>query len=208
MLTDDLKQLAQKIIDQLNRDRASTTQKWMAHYIAELMHRAETNDDPNIIAETEKLCSEIIIQLWKVDIEWEKLRIQQRFYAELRETYKEYPAADHFRQIIENPELIEEIEEGIHRYAILIFLNDVENDLLRLRIFGDILGHTERTLLTEETLDKANEFLHSYQITIQNLKDIWLEVEEISVKDIDSIHSFVYAKFHHIQQLRGKLLQL
>ena len=206
MLTDELKRLGQSIIGEFQTDHSTTTQKWMAHYIAELMQRAENSKGTDIGAETERLCSELILKLWELEKEQEKIRVQSQFYMRLDEVDKKKPLFNELKGIIETPELVDDFREQRDRNLILLWLNHVEDALICLTIFANIIGNIDRNIATEEILVDANEFLKHYQITIQNLKDIWPQVEGISANDEAGIQSFVSVQLQRIQYVRKRLI--
>lgn len=63
--SDPVLQLGKKIVDELGLDQSvDTLSRWMAHYIAELIHSAETADTED---RSEKLsrCASAILDLWE-----------------------------------------------------------------------------------------------------------------------------------------------
>lgn len=61
--------LGKKIIKELapeDDDRLTLLEKWMAHYIAELIHKSEHEKDTREKEKLQKECSGIILDLWKL----------------------------------------------------------------------------------------------------------------------------------------------
>jgi len=206
VLTDELKQLGQRLVDELSTDRSSTTQKWMAHYIAELMERAEKTNEPDVREKTQKACSDLILRLWDLEKEQAKIRIQGMVYARFDEVYKKRSGVDDLKKIIEHPELVDELEDQSSKDIVLFWLNDIEDDLLRLQIIGEAINSIERDAAIEELLKEADKFLQIYETTKRYLKDIWEQVEEINIENFDNIQSFVSIQLRKIQDIRNRLL--
>jgi hypothetical protein len=58
--------LGKKIVQEFNADqRRDMTLQWMAHYLAELMAKAEREESDIVKAELIKECAEVILSIWK-----------------------------------------------------------------------------------------------------------------------------------------------
>lgn len=206
MLTDELMQLGQKILAELNSDRSSTTQKWMAHYIAELMKRAEGSAKAEFREKAEKECADLILKLWDLEKEKAKIRVRASIDARFDEIYEKRPNSDEIKKLIEHPESAHELEDQTSKDIILFSLHDVESDLLRFRIIGDAIGSLDRDLATDELLQEADKYIQVFEITVRHLKDIWNQAEGISIEDLAGIQSFVSLQIRKIQQIRNYLI--
>lgn len=61
----EILKLGKQLVKELNLNRsADTLSKWMAHYIAELIHKAEHAETAEEKAALEKECCEVILRLW------------------------------------------------------------------------------------------------------------------------------------------------
>lgn len=66
MTVEEVLGLGKKIASELNLDSTcKTTEKWMAHYLAEQISLAEHTEDPEAKAAAETRCVELILRLWE-----------------------------------------------------------------------------------------------------------------------------------------------
>lgn len=206
MLTDEIKELGLRISNELNSHRESTTKVWMAHYIAELMHQADHDDDPSRRAEAAQECADLVLKLWEMQKEQTQVSFRSIVYSKLYETYEKRPGADDIRQIMEDPSLLNDLEHQLARDIILFALSDVEADLLRLRICGVTISEVDQNDTTKEVLTQAAKFIEIYDTTIKHLKDIWEHVTELTLNNPDDIQAFVSAQLLKIQDIRNRLI--
>lgn len=58
--------LGKRLVEELGMEPGvDTLGRWMAHYIAELIKKAEETDDPDIRSEAQEKCCETILRLWE-----------------------------------------------------------------------------------------------------------------------------------------------
>lgn len=58
--------LGKRLVEELGMEPGvDTLGRWMAHYIAELIKKAEETDDPGIRSESQEKCCETILKLWE-----------------------------------------------------------------------------------------------------------------------------------------------
>ena len=60
MLSSELKERGGQLIDELDLRRGSTTEKWMVHYVVELMQRAEHADSEEERLQAATRCADVI----------------------------------------------------------------------------------------------------------------------------------------------------
>lgn len=204
MLTDDLKQLGQQIVTELKIDHNSITQKWMAHYIAELITKTEDSNEEDKV-EDEKYCSQLILQLWDSMNQRKQSEIKYKFGKALDAGYEKRHNVSEIQNILHNPDTIDALT-GEEKLIILFVLDDIEQDLIRLRIFGNVLAE-ETTESLPETVENIKDYMGIYQVTILHLKDIWPEVEFESYTQRKNIDTFVAEQLRFFLQLRTRILK-
>lgn len=112
MLSDVLKRRGQAFVEELELAPDQSTEKWMAHYLAELMQRADNSTEESERSEIAQQCSELIIALW----EQRKRKTGRQLYSAINdqfyEVYYRRPFVQVMKELIAEPsQTFEEMDE-------------------------------------------------------------------------------------------------
>ncbi len=200
----ELIEKGEKIIDELNINNNSSLNKWMAHYIAELIENSKLDQELYV---TDKECADLIIQLWDMKIQEQIMELKSknmdwfnRIYDNKNdEYYKE------LRALLSNDK---HETQGvlIGDFGItLTELSSIEVNLVRLFEISKGLNTTE-----EEVSDEAKQLFQLLEsetkMVYQQVIKIFPEFEDISVENLAIVKERVVKALQSIDKVRHQIL--
>lgn len=207
MLADELKQKGRQIISELELERGSSTQKWMAHYIAELMHRSEHADSEEERSSTAFRCAEVISRLW--DLRQRRMRFNLFSQIELGYgmSYSKWEFADVFREVSRFPNAQIYPAATWDKALVLGLLLIPEHLLLWLISYVEIKkqkqGQPEATEEDELFLTTNEKRL---PVILHHIQDVFPQAENLDLEDTEQVEQFVEAGLQTIHVIRRNLL--
>ena len=205
MLDEQLKRRGKLIVEELELGVNQTTEKWMAHYLVELMDRAEKAETEELRMQSAKQSAEIILTLW----EQKKSQTRHEFYSALNNSlakvYERRDFADVLKSVLEHPEHIAEAEDFRDHVTLLFYLGFYETDLLRLYLIADIATKIENGEIAKEVAEEFENTEDLYLSTKSHLQDVWPKIEKVGLSQIPELRSLIVAKLGELQRLRNRL---
>lgn len=203
MLDEKLKIRGSVIVRELELGVDQTTEKWMAHFLAELMERTEKAETPELRQQAANQSAEIILTLW----EQKKKSVRHEYYSALNrafsEVYEKRPFAETLKSVLDDSDQLDTIEEFSNQIGILFYLDYYETDLLRLCLIVEVASKMQKDEMTEEVLE---EFEDMFISTKRHLQDIWPDVAQFSLVSVSQLQSFTATKLQDFHQIRSRLL--
>src|SRR5690606_28966144 len=152
MLDEQLKIRGRAIVSELELGVDQTTEKWMAHYLAELMDCAEKAETRELRQQAANQSAEIILTLW----EQKKKKARHEYYSALNrafsDVYEKRPFAETLKSVLDDSDQLDVIEEFPDQIGILFYLDFYETDLLRLCLIAEIVSKMQKDEMTEEVV--------------------------------------------------------
>lgn len=200
VMDDDLTQKGNKLAQELSKDNRSTLDKWMAHYLVELMERANS-PDCSVSIESRKECAEIIIRLWQQKIDEEALHVRNDFW-EMSSILTNDDNYELLSNALVDPDVISELDEkswtGLYHS-----LSKVEDKLLLLLSLSSTSAADEGQV-NDEAIEKFLKNEHNE--IVDSLARIFPDVKKVNLKDYDRVNEQVEDALRKIYSLRSSLL--
>ncbi len=204
MLDEQLKKRGRAIVDELDLGNDQTTEKWMAHYLAELMDRAENAESPELREGAAEQSANIILTLWEQKIS----KARQGFYGALNASfshvYNQREFAERLKLILEDPEQFSLSQVVIDQIAILLFIDIYEIDLLRLYLIVNQVKEIQKDEVTEEVISEFQNNEERFIKTKQHLQDIWPDLELIGLTQVAQLEDFITKKLQDLHKIRSR----
>lgn len=206
MLDDKLKIRGSAIVRELELGADQTTEKWMAHYLAELMERTEKAETLDLREQAANQSAEIIVTLWGQ----KKKKVRHEYYSALNrafsEVYEKRPFAETLKSVLDDSDQLDTVEEFQDQIGILFYLDFYETDLLRLCLIADVASKMQKDEMTEEVVEEFEKFEDMFISTKRHLQDICPDIAQFSLMSVVQLQSFTRAKLHDFHQVRSRLL--
>lgn len=203
MLDEKLKIRGTAIVRELEMGVEQTTEKWMAHYLAELIELTEMAETSELREQAAKQSAEIILTLW----EQKKNQVRHEYYSALNrvfnEVYEKRSFAETLKSVLDDTDQLDAIKEFADQIGILFCLDFYETDLLRLCLIVDIISKMKKDEMIEEVVE---EFEDMFISTRNHLQDIWPNMAQFSLMSVTQLQSFTTSKLRDFHQLRSRLL--
>lgn len=206
MLSQELKERGRQLVAELNLQHRDTTQKWMAHYIAELMHRAEDADSAEGRLQAADRCADIIMRLWEHRAEDARRYVRSQVYSSFEAVYEKRELADILRAALEAPTEQAHPRNWSARALILWHLLDVERDLLRLLSIADTIAHMEKGEAVDEAVTEFIEREEQLSIIRRHLDDVFPGTVDLDIRNRRSVVRRVKLALQSIQAVREQLI--
>ena len=206
MLNKDIKERGCQIVAELELQPAKTTQQWMAHYIAELMHCAENAASDEERLQASDRCAEIIMRLWEDRAEDARRYVRSRVYSSFEAVYEKREIADALRAAIEKPTEQPYPRNWDVRAFILWHLLDVERDLLRLLIIADTIAHMEEGEAIDEAAREFTEREEQLSTVRRHLNDVFPGIENLDIHNRRSVVQRVKSALQSTHTIREQLI--
>jgi len=206
MLKEELKQKGHQIISELELAQGNSTQKWMAHYIAELMHQAEHGDSENKRSEAAFQCAEVISRLWDSRLHRARYNAISIFNnLGYRGSYEKWEGADPVRSLLAASDKQYIPTETWEKSLVLSLLSVPERLLIWLVVSAK--SHNAKSDVIQEESD--DEGWDEEQVTIvrRHLQDIFPEVENLDLENQEDVEQFVEAALNAIHNIRKYLFE-
>lgn len=207
MLDEQLKIRGRSIVSELELGVDQTTEKWMAHYLAELMERAENAESAKTREQAASESAHIILTLW----EQKKKKFRHEYYSALNSAFshvyeKKRPFAEALQSVLDDPEQIDSIEEFPDQLAVLFYIDFYETDLLRLYLIADVVAKIQNYEMAEEVIREFENAEEMFISTKRHLQDVWPDIESLRLTEVKQLQTFISAKLNAFHQTRSRLL--
>lgn len=206
MLSQELEERGQQLVSELDLQNKDITQKWMAHYIAELMHRAERTDSAEERLQAADRCADIIMHLWERRAEDARRYVRSQVYSSFEALYEKRELADILGAALEAPTEQAYPRSWSARALILWHLLNVERDLLRLLIIADAIAHMEKGEAVDEAVTEFIEREERLSTIRRHLDDVFSGTLDLDVRDRRSVVRRVKLALQSIQAVREQLI--
>jgi len=206
MMIQELKDRGRQLVDELSLQRDATMQQWMAHYIAELMHRAENADSDTERLRASDKCADIIVHLWERRAEDARRYVRSQVYSSFENLYQKREYADILRLALENPMDQVYPRDWDTRAMILWHLRDFERDLLFLLVSASAFDGIERGEAIDEAVKIFIEREDRLATIRHHLSDVFPGVEKLDLRNRRSVLRYVRSALRSIQDVRERLI--
>jgi len=206
MLSSELKERGGQLIDELDLRRGSTTEKWMVHYVVELMQRAEHADSEEERLQAATRCADVIMRLWEHHVENVQRQLRSQVYSSFETVYKKRELSDFLRRALEAPSKQSFPRGWDARVAMLWHLLDVERDLLQLFIVAETLAHVEQGEIVDGEIQKFIKTEERVSTIRRHLNDVFPGIGDLDCRNRRSVLRRVKPALESIQALRERLI--
>jgi hypothetical protein len=207
MLADDLEQKGRQIISELGLEHGASTQKWMAHYIAELMHRSEHADTDEERSQAAFRCAEIIARLWDSRLNRARSNILSQLYSGYRAAYEKWEFADTVKEILRSPTEQTYPSELWEKSLVLGLLLVPERYLLWLITYVELHNqeHGPQESIDEDVMDLYTDE-ERCSVVLRHLQDMFADAKDLDVRNTEQVEQFVGTGLRSIHIVRDLLL--
>lgn len=194
----------EQIIKELGND-PGMLKKWMAHYIAELMEQAKSENKKEAES-TSDLCAQLIIKLWDLKIKEQVSVIKHQFW-DWRNSKNSFAkeSYDTIKKALENPEELINIGQE-KEVNLLQSLGTIEEWLVEIYSHSVISNKPESNILNE-TMEAISVLDDYYRDILKNVSKFFPVFSNLSIKDLEKTENLVKAALHSINKARSKLLE-
>jgi glucan-binding YG repeat protein len=203
-MNDDLIKKAKQIIEELGREHQDSLKEWMAHYIAELMEKA-LSEDVREAQEAEKECAQIILKLWEMKIQEQIIQVKHEVNSWRNQIHEEdakyYEKLKHALANPENSEPFQNAEDGVT----IQLLSEVERWLLELFWITEVLNEPNKELIEETTLRMAKSEAET-RTTCQRVAKIFPDLADLDLTDQNATDEKITQALRSVDRLRHALL--
>jgi hypothetical protein len=205
-VNEELAAKGQQIIEHLGSSRQDILSKWMAHYVAELMQRAESPGmDERETRAVAAQCADLILKLWESKIQEEIVDIRRgvrnwfiRISGQNDQRYEE------LRDALANPEKVEGSISG-ETGVTLRTLSELENWLLELLWISEALNDPETTASDESVQRFVQVEVETNRIQ-DRVAEVFPAFAELPLADLTVTRDQVTAAFRMVDRLRHALI--
>jgi hypothetical protein len=179
--------------------------RWMAHYVAELMEKADSRDEETSQASA-KLCADLILKLWEVKSKKRIIEVERdlQFWFKNRPDYDSDDHHERLKAALDNPESIG-AKVSVETALDLRALRDVEDDLLRLWL---VIEATEKP--SDQKMNEiASEFSKSDADVLrinERLSKLFARFAEIPLTDVPTLRREILKALQSVDQLKHAVL--
>ncbi|MCC6613217.1 MAG: hypothetical protein IT320_07045, partial [Anaerolineae bacterium] len=202
MLNEKIRSRGRAIIRELELGVDQTTEKWLAHYLAELMERAEKDATPELRKEAASESAAIILTLW----EQKRKKARHEYYPALNNAlnhvYEKRIFAEALKSVVDEPNYVDTIEEFGDQTGILFYLNIYEEDLLVLCLMTDIVSRTKKDDVPEKVDEDFELAVDMINSAMRHLQDIWPDIEQETSAQEEQLQSYLMTRLRIFHQLR------
>lgn len=203
-MNDDLIKKAKQIIEELGKEHQDSLKEWMAHYIAELMEKA-LSEDVREAQQAEEECAQIILKLWEMKIQEQIIQVKREVNSWRNQVHEE--DAQHYEKLkhaLANPENLASSLDAEYGLAIRS-LSEVESWLLELFWICGILNDPEQELLDETTQRIAKSEAET-RTTCQQIAKIFPDLIDLDLTDQNAADEQIIQALRSVDRLRHALL--
>lgn len=206
----------QQLIEELSSDRQDILSRWMAHYVAELMEKAEPGD----LDETETRaaltrCADLILRLWEIKVQEEINRAKNRFnywftrasgarYSPLIDDDEDKRHYENLRRALAAPESIRD-ELGAEAGVIFWSLSDVERWIIELLWISEALNTPEADVSHDAVQRLLKDELEAGAIR-SRVARVFPAFADLSLEDLAVTRKQITEALKSIHQLRTAFL--
>lgn len=190
-----------KLVKELGGENESVLRKWMAHYLAELLEKAELDEGRDAQAAGEK-CTELIIELWNQDIERQVTQIESKYWY-LRTSAADNVDYEQLQQVLLHPNQIRQRSVDAN-LSTLKALTQVEDQLFTLLTASEANARTGSEV-SEESTDR---FAHDFEEkrAKQEVSKLFPILAELALADLASARQQIAIALHCVYRLRELIL--
>lgn len=204
-MTDELIAKGRQLVEELGAE-PELSSRWMAHYVAELMERAESGGGESS-RQAEELCAELIIKLWGVRLQKRIVEVEQDLRVWFkRGTFQHNPEEryERLRAALDDPDSVAgevDADTALDWGA----LRDVEDDLLQLWLVAEAAGKPGEKQFDEiaRKFDQSDAEVHGIQ---ERLAKVFPSLAEISPGDLASVRQCVMDSLRKVDELQQAIL--
>jgi hypothetical protein len=206
-MNNDLIEKGKRIIEQLGGERADVLKKWMAHYVAELMEKANSTDEAESQAAADK-CASVILKLWDLMIQEQVQELKNRSWNWLNQADEEKEERyEKLRKALANPESVKDAAEpvDVDDGLTLQSLNEVEDWLLELLIKSEVLNEPDTDILDETAIIFAQSEIGTQDVT-ERVAKVFPDLADLCLTDKDETSAKITEALRSIYLLRHAIL--
>lgn len=202
-MKDELILKGKQIIEELGGENESLLRKWMAHYLAELMKKAQSANEEEARTASEQ-CSKIILELWAQKIDKEVTQLKYRFKRLINSSSDDEIDYDNLRAALSAPEtIIKAGQMNQDAIAILRSLSKLEYQLLHLLAISEAIN-TE-TEVADESIERFTEIETDAKDIIQDISLAFPAFAELELTDLMAARQQIGSALLSIYRLREML---
>lgn len=206
MLTDELKDRGHQLVQELDLEPHDSTEKWMAHYIVELMERAQNASSTEERSQAADRCAQIIMRLWERRAEKTVQYVRSRVYSSFEAIYERKELADTLQVILEAPTEQTYPRDWETRSILLWHLTDVERDLLRLLIIANTIDAMDDDGAVDDAIKEFIEEEERTSTIRRHLEDVFPGMRGLDLRNRRSVVRRVRSAFQSIHTARERLI--
>lgn len=203
----DLVEKGSKIVEQLSVEDHDILKQWMAHYVAELMEAAKTDDQGKAELAADR-CAELILKLWELKATEELVQTSRRIGSLLgqamgdKEEFEQH--CDELRDALVQPEAATMCMSA--RTGITLWhLSDLEHSLISLLFVSESLSDSDTERLSEGRRQIVQRETETHEIR-QRVARVFPALEKLSLTDQVAVREQVTRALRSVAQLRHRLM--
>lgn len=204
-MTDELIAKGKQLVEELGAE-PELSSRWVAHYVAELMERAESGDGETN-RQAADLCAELIIRLWGVRLQKQIVEVERDLRTWFKRGAFQYDPEDRYERIriaLDDPT---NITGDVNADTALTWrtLRDVENDLLQLWLVTEAANKPDEKQFEEiaRRFDEADAEVHKIQ---KRLAIVFPAITEAYPGDLTKVRECVIDSLRKVYELQHTLL--
>jgi hypothetical protein len=204
-MTDELIAKGRQLVEELGAE-PELSSKWMAHYVAELMERAESGDQESS-RQAADLCAELILKLWGVRLQRHIVEVERDLRAWFKRGTFQYNTDERYERLRTALNDPEGVTGEVNADMALDWgtLKEVENDLLRLWLVAEASDQPDEKLFDEiaRKFDESDAEVHGIQ---KRLTKLFPAMAEISPGDLTKVRECVIDSLRKVDEVQRALL--
>jgi polyhydroxyalkanoate synthesis regulator phasin len=204
-MTDELIAKGKQLVEELGEE-PKLSSRWMAHYVAELMERAESEDGESR-QQAAHLCAELIIKLWGVRLQKHIVEVERDLRAWFKRGTFQYNPEERYERLKTALNDLEGVTSDVNADMALDWgtLRDVEDDLLQLWLVAEAAGKPDEKQFDEiaRKFDKSDAEVYGIQ---NRLNKVFPAMAEVSLGDLTKVRKCVIDCLRKVTELQHAVL--
>lgn len=204
-MTDELIVKGRQLVEELGAE-PELSSKWMAHYVAELMERAESGDGESS-RQAAELCAELIIKLWGVRLQKRIVEVERDLRVWFKRGTFQYNPEERYERLRAALDDPDSVAGEVDADTALNWgtLRGVEEDLLQLWLVAEAAGKPGEKQFDEiaRKFDQSDAEVHGIQ---ERLAKVFPALAEISPGDLTRVRQCVMDSLRKVDELQHAIL--
>lgn len=203
-MEEDLITKGEELVGELGNEQELSS-RWMAHYIAELMQKADSGDKETN-QDASKLCADLIIKLWELKSKKRIIKVERdlQFWFKNRPDYDSDDRYERLKAALDNPESIA-VEVNVDTALDLRALRDVEDDLLRLWLVIEAAEKPDDQKMNEIASEFSKSDADVLRIN-ERLSKLFTRFADLSLADVPKLRPEILKALQSVDQLKRAIL--